>query len=432
MKLHVVLKTRAALTNNESIPNWLDFIRDKSVIRERVTPDVDALLASFNLRVWVTHEYKPAQREWTQDERQEGLDRTYRLIFQQDYQLPDDLIHRICQLPSVEHAHSLMIGEAELPRPIAATTMSMAVRKPAEMIHLRYAQSLTKGSPTVKIAVLDTGLSMSHPELRGKLAKAADFVDLTGLNTSDFVGDVTGYDDVPEDEVGHGTHVSGIIAGRGVGMDEGVAPDCKLFALRVLATMKSDDRLYGAGIVDNINPAIKAAVDWGADVINMSLGIKHVGGGLPHADVIKYALSKNVTVVAASGNDGTSERYYPGALPGVFAVGAVDADGKPASFTSYGANISVVAPGVNIYSSFARNSYAVATGTSQASPFVAGMVGLMKSYAQQFGQRLTDPDIWDVFRRTSDKVDRRLRNEHAGYGLINMMDAFKFLTHQFA
>ena len=99
MKLHVVLKTRAALTNNESIPNWLDFIRDKSVIRERVTPDVDALLASFNLRVWVTHEYKPAQREWTQDERQEGLDRTYRLIFQQDYQLPDDLIHRICQLP---------------------------------------------------------------------------------------------------------------------------------------------------------------------------------------------------------------------------------------------------------------------------------------------------------------------------------------------
>ena len=173
-------------------------------------------------------------------------------------------------------------------------------------------------------------------------------------------------------------------------------------------------------------------MDNGADVINMSLGIKHVGGGLPHADVIRYALSKNVTVVAASGNDGTNERYYPGALPGVCAVGAVDQSGAPASFTSYGANITALAPGVQIYSSYARNTYAVATGTSQASPFVCGMVALMKSYALRLGQRLTNNDIRDVIRHTSDKVDRRLRNQHAGYGLINMADAFKFLAHQFA
>jgi thermitase len=284
----------------------------------------------------------------------------------------------------------------------------------------------------VKIAVLDTGMNMSHRELKGKVVRAGDFVDLAGLDTSEFVGDITGYDDVPEDEVGHGTHVSGIIAARGIEMDEGVAPECSLLAVRVLATMKSEGRLYGAGIVDNINPAIKAAVDWGADVINMSLGIKHVGGGLPHEDVIRYALAKNVTVVAASGNDGTDERYYPGALPGVFAVGAVDAAGQPATFTSYGANISVAAPGVNIYSSYAHNGYAMATGTSQASPFVAGMVGLMKSYAAQFGSKLSNVDIRDVFRHTSDKVNRRLRHEHAGYGLINMVDAFKFLTYQLA
>src|SRR4029077_6622898 len=137
-------------------------------------------------------------------------------------------------------------------------------------------------------------------------------------------GHFRGADDDVTDEVGHGTHVSGIVGARGLQMDEGVAPDCSLVAIRVLATMMRDGRRFGAGIVDNINRGLKHAVDTShADVINMSLGIKAAGGGLPHADVIRYALSRNVTVVAASGNDGTPERYYPGALPGVCAVGAV-------------------------------------------------------------------------------------------------------------
>jgi subtilisin family serine protease len=200
-------------------------------------------------------------------------------------------------------------------------------------------------------------------------------------------------------------------------------------AVRVLATLKDGDRLVGAGIVDNINTGIKWAVDRGADVINMSLGIKHTGGGLPHQDVIRYALSKGVTVVAASGNDGTAERYYPGALDGVLAVGAVGWDGTVANFTSYGANITVVAPGVQIHSSYAHGSYAVASGTSQASPFVAAAVGLMKSYAREQGFRLGPRDVASILQRTSDRRDTRLRSEHAGYGLINLADAFRLLMH---
>ena len=236
------------------------------------------------------------------------------MIFQRDYDLPADLVERICHAPSVESANKMVVGEAPLPQPQLATQRHWP-RPAGDLIGLRYAQAITRGARDIKIAVLDTGLNLSHPELRGKAVKGADFVDLRGLNTSDFVGDVTGYDDVPEDEVGHGTHVSGIMVGRGLRMDEGVAPDCSLMPVRVLATMKNGNRLVGAGIVDNINPGIKWAVDQGADVINMSLGIKHVGGGLPHADVIRYALSKNVTVVAASGNDGTAERYYPARCP---------------------------------------------------------------------------------------------------------------------
>lgn len=429
MKHHLILKLHFPLSNSAEIPHWLDFIADKSTIKESVNADVDRLLDDSGLKFWLTHEYKPAVSNWSDDERREGLNRTYRLILQQDYNLPADLVQRVRLIPSVEDARDLKVGEAEVPTPHFAAQTSLNVPSAAEMIYLPYAKTFTQGSADIKIAVLDTGVNLNHKELAGKIVKGADFVELAGLDTTDFIGDITGYDDVPEDEVGHGTHVSGIIASKGLQMDEGVAPRCSLMAVRVLATMKSGERLVGAGIVDNINVGIKWAVDNGANIINMSLGIKHTGGGLPHEDVIRYALSKNVTVVAASGNDGTAERYYPGALPGVIAVGAVDMQGNVTSFTSYGANITVVAPGLNIYSSFAHNTYAFASGTSQASPFVAGAIGLLKSYAVQQGHTLSNREIFQLLMNTADKVDSHLRNEHAGYGVINLADGFKLLTH---
>ena len=428
MNQHIILKLYWQLADDINIPDWLDFIHDKSVVKENLNPDVDRLLSDLGLKFWLTREYKPAGKQWNTEEMREGLNRTYRLILQQDYALPDNLVQRIKLIPSVEDARELKVGEAEVPAHDFSSQTSLGIQKVSDLIYLPYAKAMTKGVPNIKISVLDTGVNLDHKELQGKIDKGENFVNLEGLDTSGFIGDITGYDHVPEDEVGHGTHVSGIVAARGLQMDEGVSPGCRIMPVRVLATMKSGDRLVGAGIVDNINTGIKWAVDNGADVINMSLGIKHTGGGLPHEDVIRYALSKNVTVVAASGNDGTSERYYPGALPGVIAVGAVDDAGTVTRFTSYGANISVVAPGLNIYSSFAHNTYAFASGTSQASPFVSGAVGLMKSYALEQGKKLTNREITYILKNTSDKVDSRLRNEHAGYGLINLADAFKLLA----
>ena len=106
-----------------------------------------------------------------------------------------------------------------------------------------------------------------------------------------------------------------------------------------------------------------------------------------------------MTVVAASGNDGTDTKYYPGALPGVVAVGAVDGQGTVAPFTSYGAQITVVAPGVNILSSFARGRYAVASGTSQASPCVAGAVALLLKKDDDDEEQVkapSDESFWKV------------------------------------
>jgi thermitase len=279
------------------------------------------------------------------------------------------------------------------------------------------------------VAVLDTGVDASHPELRGCITAQADFVNLEGLDTSEFIGDFLDYDALPEDEVGHGTHVSGIIAGVGVNMPAGVATGCSLIAVRTLASLRTPDGPSGAGIVDNINVAMKWAVDQGAHVINASLGIKHTGGGLPHAEVIDYAISRGVTVVAASGNDGTSEKYYPGALPGVIAVGATDMSDGVASFSSYGAPVALVAPGTNIMSSDTSGGYKLASGTSQASPFVAGAAALLRSQAARRGVQLADADIKAIFMHTSDKDSASPRTPRRGYGRLNVLDACRLLHH---
>jgi subtilisin family serine protease len=429
MKKHLVLKLVEQHPEDADIPHWLELVDDRSKSRDTVHPDLDRLFGESGINFWTTSEYDTADTDWDEDETRSGLNRTYRLILQDDYDLPPDLVEQIKLLPFVEDAREIQIGEVPLPEVDLSATASIAAPTVGDLIYLPYAKAITKGVPEINIAVLDTGVNMNHRELAGKIGRRFDWVDLEGIDTTDFVGRIKGLDAVVEDEVGHGTHVAGILVAKGLRMDEGVCPDCRIMAVRVLATMKSGDRLVGAGIVDNINNGIKWAVDNGAAIINMSLGIKHIGGGLPHEDVIHYALSKGVTVVAASGNDGTAERYYPGALPGVIAVGAVDDGGTVTSFTSYGANIMVVAPGVNVYSSFAHNGYAFASGTSQASPFVSGMIALMKSLALERGASLGLRHVAGILRNTSDRIDSRLRTEHAGYGLINLADAFKLLNH---
>lgn len=431
MKHHVVVKMRRRLPEPPAIPDWITFITDKSVqvtsVDGGVPGGVDDVLHRAGREFWVTHEYSPATDGWAAVEVHHGLDRTYRLVATDESPLPPEVLARLAAVPSVESCHQLEVASSPLPEAPRTQPMGAAAPERDELIGVDFAHALTRGSRQVMVAVLDTGVNLSHPELAGKIAGKADFVDLEGLDTTGFVGDVLGWDNDPEDELGHGTHVAGIIAGEGRAMPTGVAPGCRLLAVRVLATLSENGRVQGAGIVDNINPAIKWAVDNGADVINMSLGIRHTGGGLPHEDVIRYALAHGVTVVAASGNDGTATKYYPGALPGVVAVGAVDESGQVAAFTSYGAPITVVAPGVNVLSSFARGRYAVASGTSQASPCVAGAVALLHSYAKENGHRLGVDDITTILRETSDKVDRRLRTSHAGYGLLNLTDAFKWL-----
>ena len=256
------------------------------------------------------------------------------------------------------------------------------------------------------MAVLDTGVGLNHPELADALLPGYDFVDIID-GAGKFVGDYTGYDEDPEDEVGHGTHVAGIIGAKGDRVPPGVAPQCKILPVRVLGAMKKGRKRVGSGSVDNINTGIKWAIDNGADVVNMSLGIRQTGSDLPHEEMVAYAKRKGVTIVAASGNDGREERYYPGALPYAIAVGAADERDRVAAFSTYGEQVEVVAPGTDIYSTYLKDGYAFSTGTSHASPFVAGAVALLKSYAlTKKGMPLRDRQVRYLLQQTSDKSDR--------------------------
>jgi thermitase len=217
------------------------------------------------------------------------------------------------------------------------------------------AWDVTRGSSSTRIAIVDTGVQYDHPDLAGKVVRGYDFVD----DDSD-----------PYDGNGHGTHCAGIAAavtdnGRGIA---GMAPNATIYAVRVL-----DDN--GSGTLDDVANGIIHAADSGADVISLSLGASVGATTLKNA--VDYAWSRGVVVVAAAGNSGTSLPSYPAYYSNAIAVAATDRNDNKAYFSNYGSWVDVAAPGVDIYSTYTGSSYASLSGTSMATPHVAGLAGLL-------------------------------------------------------
>ena len=429
MKAHLTVKLRAGAPVHGDPPHWTDLIEEKSLAPDHFHDPIDRLLAARRVNVWSTREFKPRAAQFSRDEIESGLNRVYRLILQHEGRFPADLVESISLLPTVEYVRPGRIGVAELPRPEAASMSRAPGGAARDAIHLDQAHAFTRGDESVTVAVLDTGVHVDHPELRDAIAPGRDFVNI--IDGADrFVGDYLDADTDAEDEVGHGTHVAGIVAGRGSDMPPGVVPRCRILPVRVLGALERDGRRFGAGLIDNINVGIKWAVDQGAQVLNMSLGVEPTGRELPHEEVIDYARRRGVTVVAASGNDGALNRYFPGALPYAVTVGATDAEGEVAMFSTYGDQVDLVAPGTEIYSSYLNGRYAFSSGTSQATPFVAGAAAMLHSLGRAKGGTVTDSRIKYVLKNTSDRVDRRFRNPRAGYGRLNLIDAVRLLDHK--
>ena len=430
MKPHLIVRVRPGVSAPQ-VPHWSDVLERKDARIERFLPATDAILRGRAVPVWATREYRPAAadgRPWTEQEMASGLDRTFRLILQREQRIPQGLIEAIRLVPEIESVRPGFVAAAPLPRAQAVSRRPDEASRAA--IYLPESHRVTRGDRAITVAVLDTGMSSNHRELPNAEA-GFDTVHIIDGHDA-FVGDLLDADALPEDDVGHGTHVAGIAVGAGRRMPVGVAPLCRLLPVRVLAAMQRDGERYGAGLVDNINQGVKWAVDQGADVINMSLGVRHEGGGLPHEDVIDYARRAGVTVVAAAGNDGREELYYPGALPGVITVGAMAGEGDVAPFSTYGHQVDLIAPGEEIYSSYRDGGYAFATGTSHAAPFVTGAVALLKSFGRAFGRRLTDGQVKHLLKHTADRIDRRFKHPKAGFGRLNIADALRLAEAKLA
>src|SRR5262249_27241461 len=154
VKPHLVVKLYKRLPDDDDIPDWLEFIHDKSFVKESLLPDFDRVMREAGARFWVASEHKaigPGE-VWTGDEVRHGLDRTYRVILQDDSDLPPNLMARIQLIPDVERVHEVGVGEAEIPLPDLATTSSLGTSRTGDLIGLDFARALTRGEPDVHVA----------------------------------------------------------------------------------------------------------------------------------------------------------------------------------------------------------------------------------------------------------------------------------------
>lgn len=308
-----------------------------------------------------------------------------------------------------------MVGRGAIPA-VFASLAALAVAGPAaaandplrpdqpnlNLIESDAARATSSGKGAI-VAIIDTGVKASHPDLQGgRLLPGYDFVDNDGT---------------PQDDVdGHGTHVLGIVGAaenNGVGVAS-VAPGARLLPVRVLDNT-------GSGDISDVAKGIDYAVAQGAHVINLSLGsdVPLFGalGGDEYDDAIRHALAAGRVVVASSGNNGAPACEQPSADDGLLCVGAVDDNGARTSFSSFGAGLGLMAPGSNVLSTYADNGYTRISGTSQASPHVAGVAALL------VGKGLRGQDVVNRLLETTRDAGPAGDDPMYGAGIVNARQA---------
>lgn len=248
----------------------------------------------------------------------------------------------------------------------------------------------------VKIAVLDTGFA-SHSAVDSERVLWLDLID--GL--TEWV-----------DPVGHGTAVTGLILSQS-DFAPGLVPGSEVLAIRVLDA-------DGVGNGFTVAEGIVAAVDGGADVINLSLGAMQHSPLLRSA--IDYALRHDVLIVAAAGNEGIGKITFPAAYPDVIGVTAIDAGRNRARFANYGEGLDFAAPGVGLYGISTDEGFIQFDGTSASAPIVAGSLALM--LANDPG--LTPLDAAGLLRETADDMGPPGHDALTGHGVLNLARAFRW------
>ncbi|MDX6581593.1 MAG: thermitase [Solirubrobacterales bacterium] len=263
----------------------------------------------------------------------------------------------------------------------------------------------------VKVGVVDTGIQAAHPDLAGSLANCAQSIGLIpGVTSGSIkVGSCA-------DDNGHGTHVSGTItanANNGIGVT-GVSFNSPLAMCRALSGPA------GVGTTADVANCITWDYDQGAKVISMSLG---GGASTTLQNAVNYAwkggAANGAVLVAAAGNDGDATLNYPAAYPNVVSVAATDNRDQRASFSNANADVEVAAPGVNITSTWNDGTYNTISGTSMATPHVAGVTALIRSRYPS----ATAAQIVAKLDGAVDDLGAAGRDPNFGFGRVNLLQA---------
>lgn len=291
---------------------------------------------------------------------------------------------------------------------VAPSASAGSTPEPQWYLDRMQAESMWKVSTGkgMTVAVLDSGVDASEPELAGKVLKGKNFKE-PGK-------------DARTDRDGHGTAMATLIAGNGANGQgvEGLAPDARVLPLTVFGTTKES----GTNSVPALTKAIRYAADSDAQIINMSLGFSDAdlvdGGHEQIQQAVDYALKRGKLLFAGAGNDGSSGNYtsYPAASDGVAGVAAVDQNLAHAKFSSYGSHVALAAPGRDISTPCMKGSgYCRSEGTSQATAITSGAAALIWAKHPKW----TANQVLRVMIETAGKpADGKVPSRYLGYGTI--------------
>merc|ERR1740121_2408286 len=264
-------------------------------------------------------------------------------------------------------------------------------------------------SGSIKVCVADTGMDLGHEDLpKGS--------DVTGSDSSS-----NGSWD--SDGHGHGTHCSGTVAGLGENSKGvvGVIPNNAGEKFQLVIGKALTDS--GSGSLSGVLDAVQKCVDDGAKVISLSLG----GGGYSSTTNEFYNNlyeNEDILFVAAAGNGGSSSKSYPASYPALMSVAAIDSNENKASFSQYNDQVEISAPGVSVKSSLPNNKYASWSGTSMATPHVAGVAGLLWMYFPE----CKNYQIRNVLAATAKDLGDGACNVQYGHGLVQAKKAYELLS----
>jgi len=300
-------------------------------------------------------------------------------------------------------------------------------------------------SQEIILAVIDTGIDYEHPDLKNNIYKNIgeigtdnngndkstngidddengfvddfqgwDFVNKLDIYPAEIEYDFTDWDNIPMDEHGHGTNITGIIGAEHNSFGiAGVSPNVKILNLRTF------DK-NGNGEEDDAASAIIYAVKMGAKIINMSWGDIQYSQVLK--DVIEYAYENGVILIASSGNSSSNLPHYPSSFSQVISVGAIQENNVLSSFSNYGSTMDLVAPGSQIITTGVDNTYKKISGTSASAPFVSSAASIVASI-----KNFNNEEIKQLLKSTARDLGESGWDENYGAGSLDLFKALKLL-----